>query len=175
MALSWSHTVIFVNDIDKMLDFYMRVLGFRITDRGDIPGRGYEIVFLSQDPHEHHQVGLATSRPEVGPSNSVAHIAFRLDSLKELRAKIETLTAEGVTLRYTTHGNTWSIYFQDPEFNGFELFCDTPWQISQPRVDTWDASMDDDELLAWTENHFKDAAGFEPASEMVARREREWR
>ena len=175
MPLSWSHTVIFVNDIEKMLDFYMHVLGFRITDRGDIPGRNYEIVFLSQDPEEHHQIGLATSRPEVGPSNSVAHIAFRLDGLRELRHKIELLDAENVALRYTTHGNTWSVYFQDPELNGFELLCDTPWQVRQPRVDTWDASLDDDALLAWTKNHFKDAAGFEPSSAMSERRRREWR
>ncbi len=174
MALSWSHTVIFVHDIDKMLDFYTRVLGFRITDRGEIPGRDYEIVFLSQDVNEHHQIGLATSRAEVGPSNSVAHIAFRLDGLKELRTMIARLEGEAIKLRYTTHGNTWSVYFQDPEYNGFELFCDTPWQVHQPHVRTWDASLDDEALLAWTENEFKDMPGFEPSAAMAARRAREW-
>ena len=174
MALSWSHIVIFANDVERMLDFYTRVLGFHITDHGDIDGRDYGIYFLSQDPEEHHQIGIATRRPNLGPSNSVAHVAFRLESLTELRRMIEAVEGEDITLRYTSHGNTWSIYFTDPEQNGIELFCDTPWQVHQPHLETWDPKLDDNALLAWTEAKFKDAAGFEPSAEMAARRRREW-
>ncbi len=173
MALTWSHIVIYVDDTEKMLDFYTRVLGFQVTDRGEITGRGFEIIFMSQDPAEHHQIGLATRRPELGPSNSVAHTAFRVKSMDELRAKIDLLEGEGVELRYTSHGSTWSIYFQDPEQNGIEIFFDTPWQVQQPQGEYWDKSLSDSDLLAWTEERFKSEPRFEPQADFIARREKE--
>jgi catechol-2,3-dioxygenase len=173
MALSWSHIVIYAKDTDRMLDFYTRVLGFQVTDRGDIPGRGYEIIFMSQDPAEHHQIGLATSREKVEPSNSVAHVAFRVQNMGQLRTIITALKSESVTLRASSHGNTWSVYFQDPEQNGIEIFCDSPWQVPHPQVVDWDMDLDDDALLAWTEARFKTQARFETQASFLARRTKE--
>ena len=36
MQLSWSHAVLYVSDEPKMLDFYTKVLGFEVTDRGPL-------------------------------------------------------------------------------------------------------------------------------------------
>ncbi len=171
MALSWSHSVIYVHDVDRMLDFYNRVLGFQVTDRG--PVRDTEIVFMSQQADEHHQIGLMPGRAEVAPSNSVAHLAFRVENLDELRRTIEKLEDENVTLRPTSHGNTWSVYFQDPEQNGVEIFCDTPWHVGQPQGQAWDMTLDDKDLLAWTEAKFKSEPGFGPRADYVARRRQE--
>ena len=46
MQLQWSHAFVHVQDMDTMLDFYINVLGFEITDRGELNGN--ELVFLSQ-------------------------------------------------------------------------------------------------------------------------------
>ena len=173
MSLSWSHIVYFVKDEPKMLDFYTRVLGFQVTDRGEIPGRGYEIIFLSQDPEEHHQIGFATMRENEGASNSVAHVAFRVQKMDQLRKIISGLRGEGVEMRPTSHGNTWSVYFQDPEQNGIEIFCDSPWQVQQPQGETWDMNLDDEALLAWTEERFKTEPRFEPREAFVERRRKE--
>mgnify|MGYP003627872098 CR=1 FL=1 len=173
MAMSWSHVVLYVKDTDKMLDFYTRVLGFQVTDRGEIPGRGSEIIFLSQDPDEHHQVGMVPMREDAGPSNSVAHIAFRVENMDELRSKIEALQGEGVEMRPTSHGNTWSIYMQDPEQNGIEIFCDTPWHVTQPQGKTWDITADDQTLMAWTKSEFEGEKGFEPKAEYHKRMAKE--
>ncbi len=162
MALTWSHAVLNVKDAGRMLDFYTRVLGFRMTDRGEIPGRGAEIIFLSQDPGEHHQLALLPMRQDDGPSNSLAHLAFRVDDLAELRGVIQALRDEGIAMRPTTHGNTWSVYIQDPERNGLEIFCDTPWHVAQPQGKTWDMAADDETLLAWTKAAFEGEPGFEP-------------
>ena len=63
MALSWSHTVLHIKDTSGMLDFYTRVLGFEVTDRGAMGGgRGSEIIFLSQSPEEHHQLAFIPTR-----------------------------------------------------------------------------------------------------------------
>ncbi len=161
MATSWSHTVLYVKDTEKMLDFYTRVMGFQITDRGMIGNRTSEIIFLSQDPSEHHQIGMLPVRKDVGASNSVAHIAFRIEGLTELRGLITALRGESIEMRPTSHGNTWSIYFQDPEQNGIEVFCDTPWHVSQPAGKLWDMDADDATLMAWTKQEFEGEPGFE--------------
>lgn len=172
MALSWSHAVLFVQDEARMIDFYTRVLGFQVTDAGPIAG-GRKITFLSQEAAEHHQVAFMDGRDDVGPSNSHAHLAFRVGDLAELRALIARLQEESLSMRPTSHGNTWSIYFQDPEQNGIEIFCDTPWQVKQPAGETWDMSLEDEALLAWTREKFQDAERFGPQEEFIARRERE--
>ena len=43
-----SHIGLYVHDVPKMEDFYTRVLGFTVTDRGKV--RGADIVFTSWDP-----------------------------------------------------------------------------------------------------------------------------
>ncbi|MBW2295318.1 MAG: VOC family protein, partial [Deltaproteobacteria bacterium] len=40
MQLRWSHAVLRVRDMDEMVDFYTKVLGFEVTDRGAFPGAG---------------------------------------------------------------------------------------------------------------------------------------
>jgi catechol 2,3-dioxygenase len=169
MALSWSHSVLFVQDEQKMLDFYTRVLGFHVTDRGPITD-GREIIFMSQQPDEHHQVGFMLGRSDSGASNSVAHLAFRVGELTELRDMIGKLEAEDLSFRPTSHGNTWSVYFQDPEMNGVEILCNTPWHVQQPQGKVWDIKMDDDALAAWTKETFQAAEDFRPQAEYVERR-----
>ncbi len=172
MALSWSHTVIIVKDEQTMLDFYTRVLGFQVTDRGPIAD-DRSIIFLSQQPDEHHQVGFLLGRAEAGPSNSVAHLAFRTDDMAELRARIAKLEAEGVAYRPTSHGNTWSVYFQDPEMNGIEIFCATPWHVRQPQGEVWNTRLSDAELRDWTEATFKSEPEFSRQEDYIARRRKE--
>lgn len=169
MALNWSHAVLYVADEARMMDFYTRVLGFSETDRGQIRGGEMEIIFMSQSPTEHHQLAFIPIRKDTGPSNTVAHSAFRVESLGELRSLIDTLQGEAVELRPVSHGNTWSVYFQDPEGNGIEVFCETGWHVSQPAGETWDLALDDEALMAWTLETFEKAKGFEPAAEFYTR------
>src|SRR5882757_4962346 len=99
--LSFSHMGLSVKDIAKMEDFYTRVLGFTVTDRG-IAG-GMQLVFLSRDPLDHHQIVLATGRPESLPPNtanpqfgpSINQISFKMGSLSDLRELNQRLGEEG--------------------------------------------------------------------------------
>ena len=45
MQLTWSHAVIYVHDEAIMLDFYTRVLGFEVTDRGPLADNAPDIIF----------------------------------------------------------------------------------------------------------------------------------
>ena len=54
--LTWSHAVLYVQTLQPMLQFYSEVLGFLVTDRGPLAEGAPEIVFLSQDQEQQHQI-----------------------------------------------------------------------------------------------------------------------
>ena len=62
-SLAFTHVGIHVTDMDRMVDFYSRVVGFAVSDRGPRLTGGGEIAFMTRDPREHHQLVLATGRP----------------------------------------------------------------------------------------------------------------
>lgn len=171
MQLSWSHAVLYVRDLDKMLDFYTGVLGFKVTDRGPLAENAPDIVFLSNSPVEHHQVAMVAARQDEDAPNSVNHFAFRVESFEEVKALNETLSGiDGIEIMPLSHGNTLSVYFNDPEKNGIEVFWDTPWHVDQPQGKPWDTSMDKDAALAWVKENFGDQPGFEPREDYYANR-----
>ena len=134
-AVSFSHFGIYVTDLARMEDFYTRVLGLLVSDRGQVPG-GSDLVFLSRDPDEHHQIVLATGRPHGVEFNVVNQISFKLATLTDLKAMHTRARDEGTKqFRIVTHGNAWSVYFADPEGNRVEVFVDTPWHTPQPVVE----------------------------------------
>lgn len=166
MPLRWSHAVCYVRDLDEMIDFYANVLGFEVTDRGPVaPSEGApEIVFMSQVETDHHQIAFLPVGRDDAPPNSVNHFAFRTESLQDVRDMLETLRKDGraSNINPLTHGNAWSIYFSDPEGNGLEVFCDTPWHVQQPQGKPWDTTLSDAELAQWTQAEFEKQPGFGP-------------
>jgi len=156
MQLKWSHAVLNVKDEKKILDFYTGALGFTVSDGGPIYENGPNIIFMSQDKDEHHQLAIVVSREDEGPSNSLNHMAFRVasfDDIKTLKDKLEAIDTEFLPL---SHGNTLSLYFADPEGNGLEVFWDTPWHVSQPEGSVWDSNLNEQQALAWVEQTFRD-------------------
>ena len=88
----------FVNNIAKVEDFYTRILDFTVTDRGQLPGSNgatIDLVFLSRDPDEHHQIVLITGRPEVLAFNPINQISLKADSLQTLCAMYRTFDRRG--------------------------------------------------------------------------------
>jgi catechol 2,3-dioxygenase len=171
LRLEVAHAVLYVHDVAAMIEFYTNTLGFEVTDQGSLGGD--EIVFLSQNADDHHQVAFITGRPKPDPSNSVHHMAFRsggnLDDLKTLK---KTLDAnERVTqIMPLTHGNAWSVYFRDPEFNGVEVFIDTPWHVRQPQGEPLDLDKSNDEIVEATRAHFSTEPEFGPIGDFYKRR-----
>lgn len=162
MNVSWSHCVLNVRDLDAMASFYCDTLGFRVADRGPL-GADNEIVFLSGCSSDHHQLALASGRgPE--PGGGLNHNAFRVETISEVIELVDQLAAdERVQNGHPiTHGNAVSVYFSDPEGNGIEVFCDTPWHVKQPQAKRWDPSMSEEEVLAAIETEFRDEPEFMP-------------
>lgn len=160
MKLSWSHAVLNVKDADAMLAFYTGTMGFTVADRGPLGESAPEIIFMSQDPSEHHQLAMVQMKQDDAPPNSLNHMAFRVDSFTDIKELNGRLTEGEVKVLPLSHGNTLSLYFNDPEGNGLEVFWDTPWHVSQPQGEVWDTSLDESAALAWVEETFKDEPGF---------------
>ena len=159
-AVSFSHFGIHVTDLPRMEDFYTRVLGLLVSDRGALPG-GPTLVFLSRDPDEHHQMVLATGRPPGAGYNVVNQISFKLPTLVDLKAMHARVREEGIKeFRIVTHGNAWSVYFADPEGNRVELFVDTPWHTPQPLAEPFDIEAPAALILEQTEALCRSRPGF---------------
>jgi catechol 2,3-dioxygenase len=160
LRLAFSHVGLFVTNLEPMVDFYTRVLGFTVSDRGVLPGRG-ELVFLSRLPDEHHQIVLVTGRPRDVSYTTVNQLSFRLPTLEDLREAHAAISKEPVSeFRIVSHGNAWSVYFHDPEGNRIELLVDTPWYTPQPYAEPLDLSLPDDEILRRTEAECRARPGF---------------
>ena len=126
------HIGLYAFDLEKMVDFYSRIFGLVVTDRGH-SARGFDIAFLSRDPIEHHQIAIASGRPKDAVHTTINQISFRVTGLEELRQYYPWVVKERVKkLDPRNHGNAWSIYFADPEDNRVELYCSSPWHVSQP-------------------------------------------
>ncbi len=69
-----------------------------------------------------------------------------------------------------SHGNAWSIYFNDPEGNGIEIFCDSPWHIQQPQAMAWDRDKTNDEVLEQTQRDFASNPAFSPITDYYRKR-----
>lgn len=168
-GLTLSHVGVFTHDLEKMVDFYTGFLGFAVSDRGTLSeGRG-EVVFLTRDPREHHQVVLAAGRPEQLAYNIVNQISFRVDSLDTLRELQRGLKDEHATeLGPVSHGNALSVYLRDPEGNRIELLIDTPWYVPQPCRIPVDLSLPDDALWAQLERDARALPGFKSRTAWMA-------
>jgi catechol 2,3-dioxygenase-like lactoylglutathione lyase family enzyme len=171
MQLRWSHAVLYVRDIEEMIRFYRDVLGFQVSDRGPLhpANPALEIAFLSQVGSDHHQLAFVPVRGG-DATTPLDHFAFRVDSLADVKTVAERLQADGraADLNPLNHGNAWSVYFKDPEGNGLEVFCDSPWGVRQPQGKPWDLSLSEEALRRQTEAQFKDEPGFRPIAEFYA-------
>jgi 2-hydroxy-6-oxonona-2,4-dienedioate hydrolase len=127
-----THVGIYVDDLDRMVDFYRRALGLLLTDRGEINGR--QLAFLSRTQDEHHQLVLAHD-PNRQPSgeSTLNQVSFRVQGLAALSEMYAALLPDGLPgMEGRHHGNSWSFYFFDPEGNKVEIYAVTPWQVRQP-------------------------------------------
>jgi catechol 2,3-dioxygenase-like lactoylglutathione lyase family enzyme len=163
--LSFSHIGLFVHDLPTMVDFYTRVLGLVISDRA-VRSDGGEIVFMTLDPREHHQVVFASGRPADLPYNMIQQLSFRAENLAALRDTYAALKREPIVeLGPLSHGNAISAYFRDPEGNRLEVFVDTKWHVPQPCAASVDLTRPEDEIMAFVERRVAALAGVRARSD----------
>jgi catechol-2,3-dioxygenase len=149
--------------MDRMADFYQRLLGMVVTDQGEFLGK--RLTFLSRNADEHHQLVLVTGRKVPAGVQLLSQVSFRLEDedlegLRWFRSTALELGATGMEGR--NHGNSWSIYFEDPEGNRLELYAPTRWYVSQPWRVALDLDRTDEEIREETLKLIEESATWKP-------------
>jgi catechol 2,3-dioxygenase len=133
------HVVLKVRDRERSVKFYCGVLGLKEVGR-----LGDRMVFFSAGDNHHDlavlEVGAAAALPERG-SVGLYHVALKIgDHLDDLKAAKAHLDAHGVQIvAVRQHRVSQSIYLNDPDGNGLELFVDADpaiWREDPGRVAT---------------------------------------
>ncbi len=160
-----SHVGLYVRDVEKMREFYTKVLGFVVSDAAE-DGR---ITFMSRNPSDHHQVVLVRGRQTEDEVPMVQQVSFNVGTLANVQKvyrKVKEAQCKVIDPR--CHGNAWSVYFSDPEGNRIEMFCDTPWYVPQPLGFEIDLDKSEGELYHETEAICRAKPGFKPMEEWRA-------
>lgn len=120
--LGLGHYVVLTPDLDASMDFYVGVLGLRLTDYVII-GEGMSVQFLRCTPR-HHSVALTA----VGPISGVHHVAFEVEDIDQVGYALERATRAGhpVTATLGRHKNDrmLSFYMRSPAGFEVEIGCD---------------------------------------------------
>jgi catechol-2,3-dioxygenase len=140
------HVGIHTENLERMRDFYTRVMGLQIADENLDRG----IVFLSANPgYEHHEFVLARGRDVPQGAKVVQQISFKVQSPEDLKDFHHRLQAEQMKIdRFVSHGNALGLYFFDPEGNRIEVYYKTGFPVPQPHGDPLNIEASSDEWLA---------------------------
>ncbi|WP_426247429.1 VOC family protein [Nocardioides sp. LHG3406-4] len=146
MITGLGHTGLWVDDLDRMRDFYERVLGLTVTDEDADMG----IVFFSARPEdEHHEFVLQRGRNAPEDVKLTHQISWRVESLDALREFHFRFIDEGVPVQQeVTHGNAFGIYFFDPEGNRNEVYLRIERDVRQPFRKTLNLDQDPEGVYA---------------------------
>jgi catechol 2,3-dioxygenase len=128
-AVRVGHVHLLVSDTERSLAFYRDALGFGVT--ADASGVGLDMVFLAAGDYHHHvginAVHTAGATPPPPRHTGLYHVAFVYPDRHELVKAIRRLIDHGVPMDHATdHGATISVYLNDPDGNGVELYYDRP-------------------------------------------------
>ena len=126
-AVRIGHVHLKVGDLDRAIAFYRDGLGFGVVADGRPVG--IPAAFLAAGDYHHH-IGLNTfetagATPPPPGHTGLYHVAFLYPDARELARAVRRLQIHKYPLSHATdHGATLSVYLEDPEGNGVELYVD---------------------------------------------------
>src|SRR6201987_3056790 len=106
------------------------------------------------------------SAPKPGKSSTVAQLSFLMEDFPSLRRLHERASPEPPIRKLCTHhhGNSWTVYFKDPEDNMIECYVHPPWHVSQPYGKPIDFSLSDAQIRQRTESDAVANPTYKPAA-----------
>jgi catechol 2,3-dioxygenase len=145
-----------VSDIDRSLEFYEKVLGFK-----KVNSPSGESILLSVDGHPSYLVELLQPKRAVGDKASMSeprkaglyHFAILLPERKHLADMLQNLSERRGEIRFdglADHMVSESIYIRDPDNIGIEIYRDKPslrWKWHGRRVSMATVRLDTEDLL----------------------------
>ena len=121
-----NHAVLYVRDAQRSYQFYRDVLGFQLVE-----SMGDQAAFLRANGSDnHHDLGLfgigdAAPAPTRGQQVGLYHLAWEVAEIQDLGSARKALLEANALSGESDHGNSLSLYGQDPDGNEFEVF----WMI----------------------------------------------
>ena len=131
------HVVLRVTDRERAEQFYGDFLGLPLCARFDEDGM--KMAFFTLGNHHDFAVMEVSGDGDAASDTSAGlhHVAFNIGTtMEELREAKQKLDAAGITVQPVDHEVTKSLYFQDPDGNGIELYVDASdvWRQEPQRV-----------------------------------------
>jgi catechol 2,3-dioxygenase len=131
------HVVLRVTNLPRAEQFYGGVLGLPVC--AHFEGDGMRMAFFSLGNHHDFALMEVSGEGSTKAESAVGlhHVAFKIgDSLDELREAKTKLEAAGLKLNPVDHEVTKSLYFEDPDGNGIEVYVDASdvWRKDPQRV-----------------------------------------
>jgi catechol 2,3-dioxygenase len=142
-------------DVDRVLEFYVGVLGF------DVVTRWPEAAFVSAGGYHHHLAFNTWQSAGGGPpapgTTGLFHVAIRYPTRAALGDALRRLREADWPLDGATdHGVSEALYLRDPDENGVELYWDRPreqWpKDERGKLAMYNAPLDLRSLLAEAES-----------------------
>ena len=113
------HVVLNVRDVEASTKFYTDIIGFQIALQKE------DATFLTCGTI-HHDLALFKAKQSFRLDDGVGlnHMALQVEDFDMINEYFHVLARNDIEIdRTTDHGMTSSIYFEDPDGNGIELFC----------------------------------------------------
>jgi catechol 2,3-dioxygenase len=145
------HVVLRSSDLRRSVEFYVRVLGFAISDvypEDMVPGG---MVFLRYNA-DHHGVALVGGMPGPSEKRELHHLAFEVDSLDEVFLARRRLREHGVPIVFEGRrraGVQIAVEFLDPDGHHLEIY----WGLDRVGTDGYVRPKTE-----WREAHTLEAA-----------------
>jgi catechol-2,3-dioxygenase len=143
---SLGHLGFYVRDMERSVVFYRDILGMQVSDRSP---RGAVFMTAQDRLAEHHELLLVPGRNDPGNVNVLQQISFHCASLADVKEFYRVFVDNKVPInRVVSHGNTVSIYAQDPDGNSVEVYWPTGIDVPQPFGEPMDLTKSEGEILA---------------------------
>ena len=131
---SLGHVVVKVSNLERAEAFYHDVLGLPVCAHYNEDGLNMAFFSLGN----HHDFAIMESE-ETGDAekSGLHHVAFKIGtSLDDLKSAKQYLEGKGVETDPIDHVVTQSLYINDPDGNGIELYVDVSdaWKADPQKV-----------------------------------------
>lgn len=123
------HVVLLVTDLERSVDFYTKILGFKVSDvypDSMVDGR---MVFMRCNA-DHHGVALVGAGSEHYQGKEIHHLAFEVSTLDEVLRAREHLRKHRVKIDFDGRrraGAQVAVEFRDPDNYPLEIY----WGLDQ--------------------------------------------
>ncbi|MGH7832548.1 MAG: VOC family protein [Candidatus Binatia bacterium] len=123
------HVVLQVSNLERSMDFYVRILGFRVSDvyPEELQPGGFAFLRCNTD---HHSIALVGAGPGESKHAELHHIAFEVATLGEVFRVRDRLREHNVAITFEGRrraGCQISVEFLDPDKHSIEIY----WGLDQ--------------------------------------------